>query len=106
MPESLHDRSQGEGVLAEFVVKPKRHVRETRPREMMAGPLKSRTDASAAQTPGATRRAPIGLLLGAPLLSARGGMQQFSNPLGRSSNPAPGRAPSQPSVGGEWRVQV
>src|SRR5258708_28290079 len=89
-----------EGVLAEFVVKPKRHVRETRPREMMAGPLKSRTDASAAQTPGATRRAAIGLLLGAPLLSGCGSMQQFSHPFASSENPPPARAPPPPAAAG------
>src|SRR5258708_1449564 len=95
-----------EGVLAEFVVKPKRHVRETRPREMMAGPLKSRTDASAAQTPGATRRAAIGLLLGATLFSDGGSMQKFSNPFASSENPAPAGPPQQPAVAGNGQVKV
>jgi ABC-type branched-subunit amino acid transport system substrate-binding protein len=73
---------------------------------MMAGPLKSRTDASAAQTPGATRRAAIGLLLGAPLLSACGSMQQFSNPFASSENPVPAGPPQQPAVAGNGQVKV
>src|SRR5262245_36083391 len=72
---------------------------------MMAGPLKLRTDASAAQTSGATRRAAIGLLLGAPLLSACGSMQ-FSSPLGSSETPAPAGPPQQPAVAGNGHVKV
>src|SRR5262245_40582293 len=72
---------------------------------MMAGPLKLRTDASAAQTSGATRRAAIGLLLGAPLLSACGSMQ-FSSPLGSSETPAPAGPPQQPAVAGDGSVKV
>jgi ABC-type branched-subunit amino acid transport system substrate-binding protein len=73
---------------------------------MMAGPLKSRTDASAAQTSGATRRAAIGLLLSAPLLSACGSMQQLSSSFGGSDNPAPAGPPKEPAVAGNGQVKV
>ena len=72
----------------------------------MAGPVKPRTDTSAAQISGATRRAAMGLLLGAPLLSACAGMQQFSNPFASSENPAPAGPPQQPAVAGTGQVKV
>ena len=72
----------------------------------MVGPFKPRTDASAAQIPGATRRAAIGLLLGAPLLSACGSMQQFSNPFASSESPGPAGPPQQPAVAGNGQVKV
>jgi ABC-type branched-subunit amino acid transport system substrate-binding protein len=68
---------------------------------MMAGPLKSRTDASA--TSGATRRAAIGLLLGTPLLSACGSV---SGPFASSESPAPAGPPQQPAVAGTGQVKV
>src|SRR6266436_6534739 len=73
---------------------------------MMAGPLKLRTDASAVQTSGATRRAAIGFLLSAPVLSACGSMQQFSNPFASSESPAPAGPPKDPAVAGNGQVKV
>jgi len=73
---------------------------------MMAGPLKLRTDASAAQTRGATRRAAIGFLLSAPVLSACGSMQQFSSPFASSESPAPAGPPKDPAVAGNGQVKV
>ena len=72
----------------------------------MAGPLKLRTDASAAQTRGATRRAAIGFLLSAPVLSACGSMQQFSSPFASSESPAPAGPPKDPAVAGNGQVKV
>ncbi len=48
----------------------------------------------------------MGLLLGAPLLSACAGMQQFSNPFASSENPAPAGPPQQPAVAGTGQVKV
>jgi ABC-type branched-subunit amino acid transport system substrate-binding protein len=72
----------------------------------MVGPFQARTDGSAAQTSGATRRTAIGLLLGAPLLSACGSMQQFSNPLASSEKPVPAGPAQQPAVAGNGQVKV
>jgi ABC-type branched-subunit amino acid transport system substrate-binding protein len=73
---------------------------------MMVGPLKPGTDVFASQTSGATRRTAIGLLLGAPLLSACAG---FSSPFGGSETAAPA-APAgpqqQPAVAGNGQVKV
>jgi ABC-type branched-subunit amino acid transport system substrate-binding protein len=82
-----------EGVLAESSVSP---------RDMMVGPLKSGTDPSAPQTSGATRRTAIGLLLGAPLLSACAG----ANPFSGSETAAQAGPPQQPAVAGSGHVKV
>ena len=60
--------------------------------------------------PGTTRRAALGLVIGAPLLSACAGAQQtltdnFSNPFG-SSPPAPSGPPQQPVAVGTGQVKV
>jgi ABC-type branched-subunit amino acid transport system substrate-binding protein len=62
---------------------------------------------------GATRRAAVGLILGAPLLGACAGVQQslsqFSNPFSSSQpSPAPGPAgpPQQPMAVGNGQVKV
>src|SRR5919201_4147711 len=93
MPESPLATSLKEGVLAESSVSP---------RDMMVGPLKSGTDPSAPQTSGASRRTALGLLLGAPLLSACAGVNPFSG----SETAAPAGPPQQPAVAGTGRVKV
>ena len=64
----------------------------------MLGPRHPKSSDPGPQSSGATRRSALGLLLGAPLLSACAGVQQslsqFSNPFS-SSSPAP--APAQPA---------
>ncbi len=75
------------------------------PRDMKVGPLKSGSDASARQTSGATRRTALGLLLGAPLLSACT-VGQFSNSFGSSEGAAPSGPPQQPAVAGNGHVKV
>jgi ABC-type branched-subunit amino acid transport system substrate-binding protein len=72
----------------------------------MAGPLTTRTEASGAQPSGATRRAAIGLLLGTPLLSACGSIQQFSSPFASSETPVPAGPPQQAAVAGTGQVKV
>src|SRR5438270_487829 len=62
-------------------------------------------------TSGATRRSALGLLLGAPLLSACAGVQQslsqFSNPFSSSSPPAqPAGPPQQAATAGTGGVKV
>src|SRR5271154_1674843 len=68
---------------------------------------------SGLQTTGATRRAAVGLILGAPLLGACAGVQQslsqFSNPFSSSQpGPAPGPAgaPQQSEAVGNGQVKV
>ncbi len=74
----------------------------------MVGPRKPRSRLSGPQPSGATRRTALGLILGAPLLSACAGVQQslsqFSNPFG--SSPAPAGPPQQPTVAGTGQVRV
>ena len=65
---------------------------------------------SGPSSPGATRRAALGLLVGAPLLSACTNVQQslsqFSNPFSSSSQPAPAGPPQQAAVAGTGGVKV
>src|SRR6201992_269041 len=76
----------------------------------MVGPLKPGTASGQSQKPQTTtRRTAIGLMLGAPLLSACAGVQsslsQFSNPF--SSGPAAPAGPAQqPLVAGNGQVKV
>lgn len=70
----------------------------------MVGPSNSKPFSSGPEPSGATRRMALGLILGAPLLSACAGMQQFSNPFG--SSPAPGGPPQEPTVAGTGHVKV
>src|SRR5690349_17768559 len=72
---------------------------------MKVGPLKSGSDASTRQISGATRRTALGLLLGAPLLSACT-VGQFSNSFGSSEGAAPAGPPQQPAVAGNGHVKV
>ena len=71
---------------------------------MKVGPFKSESDTIARQTSGATRRTAIGLLLGAPLLSACT-VGQFSNSFG-NSEAAPAGPPQQPATAGTGHVKV
>ena len=71
---------------------------------MKVGPLKPGSDTTALQTSGATRRTAIGLLLGAPLLSACT-VGQFSNSFG-NSEAAPAGPPQQPATAGTGHVKV
>src|ERR1700742_3967224 len=85
---------------------------------MVGGPFNSKPQnevirSSGLQTGGATRRAAIGLILGAPLLGACSGVQQslsqFSNPFGSEQpGPAPARAgpAQQPLTVGSGQVKV
>src|SRR5258708_5696342 len=74
----------------------------------MVGPLKPKSEPSESQSSGATRRTAIGLILGAPLLSACAGVQQslssFSNPF--SSQAGPSGPQQQPLVAGNGQVKV
>ena len=72
---------------------------------MKVGPFNSGSDASARQTSGATRRTALGLLLGAPLLSACT-VGQFSNSFGSSEGAAPSGPPQQPAIAGNGHVKV
>jgi hypothetical protein len=75
----------------------------------MVGPLKPNSEPSRPQSSGTTRRTAVGLILGAPLLSACAGVQQslssFSNPFG-SSQPGPSGPTQQPLVAGNGQVKV
>ena len=74
----------------------------------MVGPLKPDTEHSKSLPSGPTRRAAVGLILGAPLLGACAGVQQslnqFSSPFG--SQPDPAGPPQQPLVAGTGQVKV
>src|SRR5258708_8680748 len=74
----------------------------------MVGPLKPKSEPSESQSSGATRRTAIGLILGAPLLSACAGVQQslssFSNPF--SSQAGPSGPQQQPLVAANGQVKV
>lgn len=75
----------------------------------MVGPRNPNSSASGPRPSAATRRAALGVILGAPLLSACAGVQQslnqFSNPFS-SSSPAPGGPPQEPTVAGAGGVKV
>jgi hypothetical protein len=75
----------------------------------MVGPLKPNSEPSRPQSSGTTRRTAVGLILGAPLLSACAGVQQslssFSNPFS-SSQPGPSGPTQQPLVAGTGQVKV
>jgi ABC-type branched-subunit amino acid transport system substrate-binding protein len=77
----------------------------------MVGPLKPNSDPTGSHHLTVTRRSAIGLLLGAPLLSACAGVQQsisqFSNPFsGSETPPAPAGPPEQPTAIGNGQVKV
>lgn len=65
-------------------------------------------DSQGSQRLGATRRTVIGLVLGAPLLSACAGVQQSFSQFSGSSQPpaAPAGPPQQPMVAGNGQVKV
>ncbi len=72
----------------------------------MADPFKPKPE-----RPGATRRAALGFVIGAPLLGACSGVQQtltnnFSSPFGSSSQPAPSGPPQQAATIGTGQVKV
>src|SRR3974390_2576270 len=76
----------------------------------MEGPHQPKPENTGPQQLTATRRTAIGLLLGAPLLSACAGVQQslsqFSNPFSNSSAPAPAGPAQQPVAVGNGQVKV
>ncbi|MEY9755866.1 penicillin-binding protein activator [Bradyrhizobium yuanmingense] len=65
----------------------------------MVGPRHPKSHLPGSRSPGATRRTALGLLLGAPVLSACAGVQQslsqFSNPFSSSAPPAQPAGPQQ-----------
>jgi ABC-type branched-subunit amino acid transport system substrate-binding protein len=73
----------------------------------MAGPLEPRSATSKPAPSGTTRRAAVGLILGAPLLSACSGVQQSLNSF-NSPQPESGPAgpPQQPLAVGTGQVKV
>src|SRR5215813_8593315 len=81
--------------------------RSVKRRDAMVGPLKPKSDSRGPDSRGpqhlnATRRTAIGLLLGAPLLSACAGVQQsisqFSNPFAGPEGPTAPAGPAQEPV--------
>jgi ABC-type branched-subunit amino acid transport system substrate-binding protein len=74
-------------------------------RDAMPGPLDPKS-----QPAKSTRRAAVGLILGAPLLGACANVQQslgqFSNPLSSQPGPGPGGPPQQPVAVGSGQVKV
>ena len=76
----------------------------------MQGPFKPKSDAAGPPMLIATRRTAIGLLLGAPLLSACSSVQQslsqFSSPFGSSQPPPPAGPAQQPTAVGNGQVKV
>src|SRR3954447_19067228 len=76
----------------------------------MPGPLNSKPDLSGRTPSGTTRRSAIGLMLGAPLLSACASVQQslsqFSNPFGSPEATGPAGPPQEPTAVGSGQVKV
>src|ERR1700758_1743114 len=77
----------------------------------MLGPQKPKSEFTGSLKVSATRRTALGLLLGAPLLSACAGVQQslsqFSNPFSGSEQPTARAAPArQPTAIGNGQVKV
>jgi len=77
----------------------------------MVGPFNPRSgaagrDVQGPRTLGATRRTAIGLMLGAPLLSACSGIQQTFSQFTSSETPGPAGPAQQPSVAGTGQVKV
>src|SRR5262245_30219410 len=72
----------------------------------MPGPRHLETPSSGPQSSGATRRSALGLLLGAPLLSACTGVQQSLSQFSNPSQPAPAGPPQQAATAGTGGVKV
>ncbi len=72
----------------------------------MLGPFKPKSDAAGPPKLIATRRTAIGLLLGAPLLSACSGVQQSLSQFGSAQSPAPAGPAQQPTSVGNGQVKV
>ena len=73
----------------------------------MVDPFNRSSSSSGPHIPRATRRAALGLLLGAPLLSACAGVQQSLSQYSNSEPaPAPAGPPQQPMVAGNGQVKV
>src|SRR5690242_19779510 len=86
-------------------------MRPVRREAEMVGPRDLKSPVQGPPMSGATRRSALGLLLGAPLLSACAGVQQslsqFSNPFSSSAPPAqPAGPPQQPQAVGSGGVKV
>src|SRR6188768_114816 len=73
-------------------------------RDAMLGPREPKSWTSTPALAGPTRRAAVGLILGAPLLGACSGMGSLSNPF--SSDAAPAGPPQQPQAVGTGGVKV
>jgi ABC-type branched-subunit amino acid transport system substrate-binding protein len=73
----------------------------------MQGPFKTKSDAAGSPKLIATRRTAMGLLLGAPLLSACSSVQQSLSQFGSSQTPAQPAGPAQqPTAVGNGQVKV
>jgi ABC-type branched-subunit amino acid transport system substrate-binding protein len=76
----------------------------------MPGPLNSKPDLSGRKPSGTTRRGAIGLMLGAPLLSACASVQQslsqFSNPFSSPEATGPAGPPQEPTAVGAGQVRI
>jgi Periplasmic binding protein len=74
----------------------------------MVGPLKPKSQPTGRKSSGTSRRTAVGLILGAPLLSACSSVQQslssFSSPF--NSQAGPSGPPQQPLVAGNGQVKV
>jgi Periplasmic binding protein len=74
----------------------------------MVGPLKPKSQPTGRRSSGTSRRTAVGLILGAPLLSACSSVQQslssFSSPF--NSQAGPSGPPQQPLVAGNGQVKV
>ena len=79
-------------------------------RDAMDGPNQPKPEPPGPRHFNATRRSALGLLLGAPLLSACAGVQQslsqFSNPFSGSDQAAPAGPAQQPVAVGNGQVKV
>jgi len=79
-------------------------------RDAMDGPNHPKPELPGPRHFNATRRSALGLLLGAPLLSACAGVQQslsqFSNPFSGSEQPGPAGPAQQPVAVGNGQVKV
>ena len=72
----------------------------------MPGPLNSKPDLSGRMPSGTTRRGAIGLMLGAPLLSACASVQQSLSQFGSPEATGPAGPPQEPTAVGAGQVRV
>src|SRR4051812_22481668 len=72
----------------------------------MVGPLEPKSWPSKSPLSGPTRRAAVGLVLGAPLLGACASMGSISNPFSSGPDAGPAGPPQQPQAVGTGQVKV